>query len=88
MSALLSSLFIQVGLAYLQPVSDHGTWGLSEYDRTHLYNPYGTIEIGLEAQPDRRFSFSLSVRHQSAIPVNDWGDNSFEVAVKWKPFRQ
>ncbi|MEQ1580898.1 MAG: hypothetical protein ABL964_09925 [Steroidobacteraceae bacterium] len=88
MTAILSSLFLQAGLAYMPAFADHGSWGLSPYDRQHVYNPYGTFAIGLETDTDKAFSVAFSVRHESSIPVNDWGDNTIEFSVKWKPFRK
>ena len=68
------------------PTPASHSYGLSPYDHQQYYNPYGTLAVGLRSDPMRVWSVGLEARHQSAIPVNDWGDNSIELSLTWRPF--
>ena len=56
------------------------------YDITEVRNPYGAIEAGW-AVPFRSGEVIVQARHMSSIGVNDFGMNSLEVAVRWRPFK-
>lgn len=85
---ILSLLYVQLGVAYLlaAPTPESRAYGLSQYDRQHIYNPYGVLAIGLESDPYRKWSLDLQLRHQSSLPKNDWGDNSINLTLKYRPF--
>ena len=90
MQAILAALYLQAGAAYMLP---HGSpqsygWEYWRFDITEVRNPYGSLEVGFETDQDRHLSGSLSFRHLSSMTRGqDFGQNTVEVRVKWKPFR-
>lgn len=84
----LSHLYLGAGIGYVQdpprcPPNEHFRWDQNEVD-----NPLGIAVIGYEWNPTPRISFSVEVRHQSFIPVYDYGQNSVQVMGYWRPFKR
>ena len=85
---MMAAFFITAGLAYQLPMPHHASWGWNpRYDLASIHNPYGTIEAGFSTDPDRRVTFAVSLRHQSSVPVNDWGENTINAYITWRPFK-
>ena len=56
------------------------------YDITSVHEPYGVLEGGY-SRSFGRFTLEFAGRHESSIPVADFGQNSLEIRVKWFPWR-
>jgi hypothetical protein len=89
MNAILLGLYLSVGTAYVDPAptpSSHA-YGQTKNDLGGYHSPYGIVALGWSGEVSRRFSVNLEARHMSSIPGRDWGTNSAEVRVTWRPFR-
>jgi hypothetical protein len=87
MSAFLAGLYLSAGLAGVastppaEPIYQFWRWDLTE-----VHNPYGILEAGWSTPPDRQWSVSVSLRHMSSVHVNDYGINSLEARLTWRPY--
>jgi hypothetical protein len=55
------------------------------YDITRVRNPYGTLAIGYDLS-FKNLTFDLQVLHQSSIAVDDRGQDSIRLSLRWYPF--
>jgi hypothetical protein len=55
------------------------------YDLNEVHNPYGALSIGYDWKW-RAVRIDFQLQHQSSIKVNDHGQNSIRLNVRWYPF--
>lgn len=89
MNTFLIGLYLSLGMAYVPPAPEPACrcWGLSPYDMQRYQSPYANVAVGWSTDPDKRFSLAFEARHMSSVAVNDWGTNSAEARVTWRPWR-
>lgn len=89
MQALLCCLYLAGGIAYLDHTPAPGPyhWRYWRYDVTQVNDPYGVAELGYAKEWGRKLLLELAARHESSIPVNDFGQNSLEFRVRFYPWR-
>lgn len=83
----LAGIYLSAGLAYMAPHASPQSRGFSywNYDITNIVNPYGSLEIGWH-KDFGRIALELAARHESSIPAQDFGQNTAEVRLRWRPF--
>lgn len=59
--------------------------GYHHYDINDVRNPYGALSIGYDWRW-RAVVIDLQLQHQSSLEVNDHGQNSLRLNVRWYPF--
>lgn len=83
---ILCGLYLTGGVAHLGNVSalppDHA-W---PHNITLPMNPYGIVEAGWQSPTWHRLDATLAARHMSGSGT-DYGTNTVEVRVTWRPFR-
>lgn len=67
---------------FAPPKGEYWMWDINK-----VVNPYGTVEIGYDRPFGRRFDVKFDVHHISSIPVNDQGQNTAEISLRWYPWR-
>jgi hypothetical protein len=84
---LLHGIFLSGGVGWMQdhpmPPPPYTYW---RYDINVVDNPYGIVEAGVEYPLGKKLSFVLAGRHISSINAGDYGVNTFEIHLKWRPF--
>ena len=87
MSAFLIGLYLTGGVSYVVAPPALPMGGLRSHDLNNVANPYGVVAAGWSTKPDRPLSFTVECRHMSSLPARDYGTNSIEARVTWRPFK-
>lgn len=86
--SLLAAFYLQGGVAYYQERACVQPGYTRHYDLTKVKDPYGTMELGFQADPMRQLHVEIAARHASSIATHeDKGINSIEARIRWTPWK-
>jgi len=83
----LSHLYIAAGMGYVRETPALPAHYVYPYDQNRIANPLGIFAVGYEWEPTRTITIDAGYRHQSFIPVDDIGQDQFQLTVTWRPFK-
>jgi hypothetical protein len=84
---ILAGLYFALGGAYMLPHPALSSGKLWLYDINEIRNPYGVVSVGWTSPEERRWAFTVELRHESSIPGGDNGTNTIEARLTWRPFK-
>lgn len=83
--SLLCCLYLSTGLSYMFQNPYPSAFAYWRYDIAQVKNPYGVLEVGWH-KDFGPIALEFAGRHESSIPVNDFGQNTLELRLRWYPF--